>query len=407
MIIVNYGSGSFHRLAVLWCPRGPDNSLDNFAAARFIQNQNFNKMLRLYYFIVITTQLLSCSYALVPASPKLPVRTLPQLQMTTQKSFENQLAQTLQSGTNAFPFFVLSFSVMGSRYPHLLRWFSPFVTPALSLTMLSMGMTLTVEDFKRVALEPKYVLLGFLAQYTIMPLAAYQITRIAQLGPALSAGLILVGCAPGGTASNLVTLIAQADVALSVVMTAFSTMAAVFMTPWLTSRLAGSYVAIRSTDLVLSTLQVVLAPVALGLLINTKFPRTSSAVSKWTPFASVLFVSLICGTISAANAGTALAVPGIKLLASIAALHVTGFTLGYFLSKLLGADEPKARTISIETGMQNSALASVLAVHFPNPQLTALPGCISATCHSLIGSFLAAFWRWRSSRNSDASSKSA
>jgi BASS family bile acid:Na+ symporter len=133
-----------------------------------------------------------------------------------------------------------------------------------------MGMTLTVDDFKRVATQPKYVLIGFLAQYMIMPLSAFFIAKAAGLGPALSSGLILVGCSPGGTASNLVTLIAQADVALSVVMTACSTVAAVFMTPWLTTQLAGSYVAIKAKDLVLSTLQVVLVPVTAGLVINTK-----------------------------------------------------------------------------------------------------------------------------------------
>ena len=264
--------------------------------------------------------------------------------------FDGSIKSLLDKGTSLFPLFVLSFSLVGSKYPHALNWFAPYVTPALSLTMLSMGMTLTIDDFKRVIKEPKYILLGFLAQYTIMPLAAYQIAKFAKLGPALSSGLILVGCAPGGTASNLVTLIAQADVALSVVMTACSTMAAVLLTPWLTSRLAGSYVSIRSSDLVLSTLQVVLAPVAMGLLINTKLPRLSTAVSKWTPFLSVLFVSLICGSISSANAGVALGVSGAKLLASIAALHTTGFLLGYLAAKGLGADEAKARTISIETG---------------------------------------------------------
>jgi BASS family bile acid:Na+ symporter len=157
-------------------------------------------------------------------------------------------------------------------------------------------------------------------------------------------------------------------------------------------------VKVNPSDLIMSTLQVVLAPVALGLLINTKLPKLSSAVSEFTPFMSVLFVSLICGSISAANSGIQLAVPKIKLLGAIIALHSAGFLFGYTISKLMGASEPKARTISIETGMQNSALASVLAAHFPSPQLTALPGCISATTHSLIGSCLASLWRWSSNR---------
>ena len=188
----------------------------------------------------------------------------------------------------------------------------------------------------------------------------------------------------------------NADVALSVVMTAFSTIAAVFMTPWLTTKLAGSYVSIKASDLIFSTCQVVLLPVLLGLALNTFMPSACASVSQFTPFASVGFVSLICGSISASNAGQLVAVNGKRLLLAIITLHASGFLLGYIFAKLLGADEAKSRTISIETGMQNSALASVLAVHFPDPRLTSLPGCVSATCHSLIGSFLAAFWRWRS-----------
>lgn len=143
--------------------------------------------------------------------------------------FALQIASNFKSAidklTEAFPLFVLAGSILGYKRPSYLTWFTPYVTPALSLTMLSMGMNLTLDDFKRVLKEPKYIAMGFMAQYTIMPLAAYNIARIARLGPSLSAGLILVGCAPGGVASNLVSLIAQADVALSVVMTACSTVA--------------------------------------------------------------------------------------------------------------------------------------------------------------------------------------
>ena len=123
------------------------------------------------------------------------------------------------------------------------------------------------------------------------------------------------------------------------------------MTPWLTAKLAGSYVSIQSSALIASTLQVVLAPVAAGILINSRFPSFSAAVSNWTPFLSVIFVALICGTVSAANAGVQLAIPGFNLIAAIIGLHSIGFALGYGVSKLLGADESKARTISIETGI--------------------------------------------------------
>jgi len=230
-----------------------------------------------------------------------------------------------------------------------------------------------------------------------MPFTAALIAKAASLPTDLATGLILVGCAPGGTASNLVSLIANADVALSVLMTLCSTLAAVFLTPLLTSLLAGSYVKVKAAELVVSTAQVVLAPVAIGLALNTKFPSQCKKVSVYTPFASVLSVAAICGTVAAGNAkGFALTADVVKkLVLSVIALHTAGFGLGYFFakSKLVGASEQQARTISIETGMQNSALAVVLAQHMPNSLLTSLPGALSATTHSVLGSCCAAVWR--------------
>ena len=301
--------------------------------------------------------------------------------------------KVLSTITNLFPLWVISFSILGFQRPHWFLWFKKYITPALAATMLGMGMSLTVEDFVRVFKTPQYVAIGFLAQYSIMPLAAAGISRVLQLGPELAAGLILVGCAPGGTASNLVTMIAGADIALSVLMTAVSTVAAVFMTPLLTSWLAGSYVAIKASDLVLSTLQVVLAPVLAGLAINTFAPKVSQSVSRFTPILSVLLVSTICGTISASNKGVAIGMSAFKLIGGIVALHSFGFVLGYLAAIITGAGETRARTISIETGMQNSALAVVLAQHFPNPVLSSLPGALSATVHSVMGSLAAGYWR--------------
>ena len=313
--------------------------------------------------------------------------------ISATSSFDSKFTKLLSTVTNLFPLWVISFSILGYQRPHWFLWFKKYITPALAATMLGMGMSLTVEDFVRVFKTPQYVAIGFLAQYSIMPLAAAGISRVLQLGPELAAGLILVGCAPGGTASNLVTLIAGADIALSVLMTAVSTVAAVVMTPLLTSWLAGSYVTIKASDLVLSTLQVVLAPVLGGLAINTFAPKVSKAVSRYTPIFSVLLVSTICGTISASNKGVALGMSAFKLVGGIVALHSLGFVLGYLAAYFTGAGETRARTISIETGMQNSALAVVLAQHFPNPVLSSLPGALSATVHSVLGSLAAGYWR--------------
>ena len=197
--------------------------------------------------------------------------------------------------TQLFPLWVLASSLFGYFNPTAFNQYMHCVSPCLALTMGFMGMTLTGGDFLRVLSQPQYVLLGFLSQFTIMPLLAANIAKYQSLGPELSAGLILVGCAPGGTASNLVTLIARADVALSVTMTACSTIAASFMTPYLTSKLASQYVDVNRAALVRSTVDVVLAPVLGGLVLNKYIPKLTRPLSKVTPALSVLLVAFICG----------------------------------------------------------------------------------------------------------------
>lgn len=174
----------------------------------------------------------------------------------TSSTPSTKIEKVIDTLTNAFPIWVFAFSVMGFRYPNLFRWFNPYIKAALGLTMTGMGMTLSINDFKKV--NPKYIAIGFLAQYTIMPFAAKFFASLFSLSKEFSAGLILVGCAPGGTASNLVTLIAQSDVALSVLMTTFSTLAAFIITPFLTAQLAGSFVQVKAYELVTSCLEVVL-----------------------------------------------------------------------------------------------------------------------------------------------------
>ncbi len=329
------------------------------------------------------------------------------LQMSVSNNEANKLISVLDKLTGYFPLWVVSASVLGTLRPELLMWFAEYVTPALALTMIGMGMTLKTSDFSRISNNKLQLLIGICCQYSIMPLVAYTSAKLFGLEKNIASGLILVGTAPGGTASNLCSLLAQADTALSVLMTTISTLMAIFMTPFLTSQLAGGLVQINTIDLVISTLQVVLIPVILGLSINSTVPKVAAKISNYTPFCSVLLVALICGSISAKNSaaqvlsssvttiGTASLpmLPIRKIILAVTTLHATGFALGYLFPKLMGSDEPVCRTISIETGMQNSALAAVLASSFPNPTLTALPAVLSATVHSVIGSFLAAIWR--------------
>ena len=236
--------------------------------------------------------------------------------------------------------------------------------------------------------------MGFFLQYTVMPFLGWVAARWMDLPPALAAGVILVGCCPGGTASNVVSYLARADVPLSVLMTAASTLAAAVMTPWLTAMLAGCYVEVDGWGLAVSTLQVVVLPVLAGVLLRANAERFVAPLLLWSPLAAVLSIAMIVAAILAQNA-PGLREAGGRLVGAVFLLHAGGFVLGWGLSRLARQKEKTARTISIEVGMQNSGLGVVLAQrHFPDP-LSALPAAISSVMHSLIGSLLAGWWRWR------------
>jgi BASS family bile acid:Na+ symporter len=287
--------------------------------------------------------------------------------------------------------------------------------------MMAMGMTLKAQDFTRILKNDKSnsdetsiaaIPIGVSCQYLVMPLTAFLIGSAILLphNPAAFFGLVLVGCSPGGTASNLVALIAEADVALSVILTSVSTILASLLTPLLVKTLVGSAVSISGWALCKATTQVVLLPVVLGMIVNEKIPKLANFVSRYASFAGVILVSLLCGGVVAQNAAMSLGNSSKMLwqiIASVLGLHTIGFGVGYLASKkAFGLPERVARTISIETGMQNSALAVVLArsVLGADPAnasmvgLACLPGALSATAHSCLGSALAVFWRWSDRR---------
>ncbi len=303
----------------------------------------------------------------------------------------------LQKLTLLFPLWMI---VTGSLALFLPEWLLPLnqgsmVVLILGFIMLCMGLTLTFEDFRRIARMPRLVVIGFVAQYTIMPLLGWGIAIGLDLPTHFAVGLILVGCCPGGTASNLVSYIAKADVALSVVMTVCSTLAAVILTPLLTQLFAGKLVPVDSWMLFKQTLQVVILPVVLGVLLNRWLPRLVQRVMPVAPLLSVLGVCVICAIVFAANAEVILTY-GVELILAVAMLHAGGFLMGYQFARIFGCHTQSARTISIEVGMQNSGLAIVLAKQaFPMLPLAPVVGAISVLMHSLIGSLLAVLWRAR------------
>ncbi|MFM8415609.1 MAG: bile acid:sodium symporter [Planctomycetota bacterium] len=305
-------------------------------------------------------------------------------------------APPLERLANAFPIWVAVACGLALVEPRLFSWFDgPLLVGGLGLIMLGMGMTLTFADFARVASRPAAVVAGFVAQFTIMPTAAWVVAWAFDLPAPFAVGLILVGCCPGGTASNVVTYIARADVALSVTMTTCSTLAAVVLTPLLTRLLAGRLVEVDTLGLLLSTLQVVVLPVAAGVFLNRFAPAAVERVVPGAPLVSVVVIALICGSIIGQNAA-AVWESGPRLGAAIVLMHALGFAVGYGFARRFGFSAIAARTISIETGMQNSGLGAFLAKrHFPAEPLTAVPAAISALVHSVLGSILAGWWRLR------------
>ena len=297
---------------------------------------------------------------------------------------------------NWFPAWVLAAALLALWQPSLFTWFSgPWIVWGLALVMLGMGLTLNVADFAAVLRLPGAVALGFAAQYTIMPLIGWSVGKMLALPAPFAVGLILVACCPGGTASNVVAYLARGNVALSVLMTMCSTLAAVVMTPLLTGWLAGAYVPVDAWGIFLTTAQVVLAPILIGLLLHHQAPRLAGFILPAGPIMSVLVISLIVGSIIGQNA-TAIFAHGGQLLLAVSLLHGGGFFLGYIVGRLSGFDLGVSRTLSIEVGMQNSGLGAVLAkTRFAAEPLTAVPSALSSVCHSLLGSLLAAWWRRR------------
>ncbi|MEM0970117.1 MAG: bile acid:sodium symporter family protein [Verrucomicrobiota bacterium] len=302
--------------------------------------------------------------------------------------------------TNAFPLWVLLGSLIALWHPPAFTWFQPYIVIGLGLIMLGMGMTLTIDDFKQVLRMPRAAIIGVVGQFTLMPLLGYSIAHglgLSKIDPYLAVGLILVSCCPGGTASNVIAYLARANVALSVLMTVCSTLAAVLLTPFLTKWLVGTMVEVSALALFLQTLKVVLLPVLVGVLLNRFTPSLTQRLRPASPLVSVIAIVLIVACIIGLKNETILEANW-RLLAAPALLHLSAFGLGYAAALLLRLPEDARRTISIEVGMQNSGLGSHLANENFKGSLAPVPCAISAVYHCLLGSLLAGFWRLTSKK---------
>ncbi|MCA0993001.1 bile acid:sodium symporter family protein [Pseudalkalibacillus hwajinpoensis] len=294
---------------------------------------------------------------------------------------------------NTFAIWVLLFAVLGFLYPEGFTWITSYITILLGIIMFGMGMTLSTNDFKEIVKQPKSVAIGVAAQFIIMPLLAYALAVVFRLPAEVAVGVILVGCCPGGTASNVITYLSKGNTALSVAITAVSTLLAPLLTPALVLLFASQWLPVSAGDLFLSIFQMVVIPITLGVIVKLIFKEKVAESVKALPLVSVISIVAIVAAVVGASKDR-IAETGL-LIFSIVILHnLLGLMIGYFLAKLFRLNERDQRAISIEVGMQNSGLGAALAAAHFNP-IAAVPSAIFSVWHNISGPILATIWSKR------------
>ena len=297
---------------------------------------------------------------------------------------------------------ILLSAVLALFFPSYFSFLSPsIINPMLGVVMLGMGLTLNPSDFKTVFSRPKDVIAGCAAQFVVMPLLALLLTKAFSLPVEIALGVVLVGCCPGGTASNVITYLSKGDLSLSVAMTTVSTLLAPFLTPFLTWALIGETVDVDVVSMFLSIFFVVILPVALGLTIQRFLPRFTKVVSTYLPSFSVLVIALIVMIVVSLNSAKLLSCGALVVL--VVVLHnVMGLALGYAVAKLLRMSGAKSKAVSIEVGMQNSGLASSLALtSFAQYPLAAVPGAVFSVWHNISCAIVARVYSSISDKDGD------
>lgn len=299
---------------------------------------------------------------------------------------------------NCISVIVLAVAAVALFWPASFTWIgTKAISPLLGVVMFGMGLTLKAADFKPVFVHPKQILVGELAQFIIMPLVAWLLCRMLNLPVELAIGVILVGCCPGGTASNVICYLAGGNVAMSVAMTSVSTLLAPFVTPALVLLLGGHSVDVNVIGMFLSIVQVVILPIGLGLVVNQYFGRYTSKVVSALPAVSTVAIAVIVGVVVSGNAER---IMGCSLIVALAVIlhNVLGLVLGYLICLAFKFDHSTRTAISIEVGMQNSGLASSLAAtHFAMYPMAAVPGALFSVWHNISGSIAAQIFRRRKS----------
>lgn len=287
---------------------------------------------------------------------------------------------------------VIAVAALALFAPQTCLWIkTSWINWLLGIVMFGMGLTLKMDDFKVVFSLPKDIIIGFAAQFTLMPLIAFLLAKAFNLPTEIAVGVILVGTCPGGTSSNVMTYLSKGDVPLSVGMTAVSTLFAPFMTPLLTLLYAGQRVDVNAVAMFLSIVKVVLLPITLGLVCNYFFGKVTRAIVRILPLISTVAIIMIIASVVSANSARLKTVGALVVI--VVVLHnLLGYAAGFGVGKLLRLNTTKCRALSIEVGMQNSGLAtSLAATHFVQYPLATIPGAVFSVWHNISGAVYANF----------------
>ncbi|PNK60165.1 bile acid:sodium symporter family protein [Psychrobacter sp. FDAARGOS_221] len=300
------------------------------------------------------------------------------------------IANASQWVGKTFSIWAIVSAVLGFLFPEFFASFAKFIVPILGIIMFGMGTTLKTSDFVEIIKRPKPVIIGLLAQFTLMPLIAYLLTVVFKLDPMIAIGVILVGCCPGGTSSNVITFLSKGDVALSVSITSISTVLAPILTPLLLQLFAGELINIDLANMMLSITKIVIIPILLGLLCHKLLGDKVSVVEDALPLVSIFGIALIIAAVVAMSRDTILT-SGILVFVVVVLHNTIGYVMGYVIAKLSGFDETQRRAIMVEVGMQNSGLGVALASLYFSP-IAGLPSAIFSVWHSVSGALLANFF---------------
>lgn len=292
--------------------------------------------------------------------------------------------------TKLFPLWVIVFSVYAFLNPAPFKPYAQYISYLLGVIMLGMGLTMTIGDFKLVLTRPKDVFCGIFFRYLIMPFVGFTVAKMMGLPPALAAGLVLVGCCPSGTASNVMTFLAKGDTALSVTVSSFNTVLAPILTPYMFLFLAGTLIPIKAEALLVDIVKIVILPITIGLVMRTFMSAFVDKIMKIVPVLSVVCIVFVIAIVIALNAAKLATVALIAFIA-VALHNAIGLGIGYGASRAVGMNHHKSKAICFEIGMENSGLAAALALAHLDP-VAAVPGAIFSVWHNLSGSLLAGYW---------------